>query len=164
MKLLEDRDEINRRHETVGENVVVGSGGTTIRTSTEGVVTLTVTPPGKGCSLNTFQSFKPPKFHGTDDPVKCMNWLREMEQAFLMCEYANDQKAKFASHMLKGATFIWWNIYVSSTEASVLAKLSWEEFKRKVLEEFCNERAIDRLEDEFGNLKKGSGTVRDYNR
>ena len=81
-----------------------------------------------------------------------------------MCKCADIQKAKFASHMLKGATHIWWNIYVSSTEASVLAKLSWEGFKRKVLEEFCNERAMDRLEDEFRNLKKGSGSVRDYNR
>ena len=44
--------------------------------------------------------------------------------------------------MLKGAALIWWNIYVSSTEAAVIAKLSWEEFKRKVLEEFCNERAM----------------------
>jgi hypothetical protein len=93
-----------------------------------------------------------------------MNRLREMEQAFLMCECADTQKAKFASHVLKGAALIWWNIYVSSTEAAVITKLSWEEFKRKVLEEFCNERAMDRLEDEFRNLKKGSGSVRDYNR
>ena len=124
MKLLEDRDANNRRHETVGENVLVGSGGIRTGTPTEGVVTLTVTPPGKTCSLKTFQSCKPPEFHSTDDPVKCMNWLREMEQAFLMCECTNDQKAKSASHMLKGAALIWWNIYVSSTEASVLAKLS----------------------------------------
>jgi hypothetical protein len=164
MKILEDRDTSNRRHEAMAENLIGGSGGAGIGTPTNGVETVTIVPPGRTCSLKTFQSCKPPEFHGTDDPVKCMNWLREMEQAFHMCECGDNQKAKFASHMLKGAALIWWNVLVSSTEASVLSKLSWEGFKKKVLEEFCNERAMDRLEDEFRNLKKGNGTVRDYNR
>ena len=62
LKLLNDGDANNRRHETVDENIVAGSGGTRTGTPTEGVVTLAVTPPGRACSLKTFQSCKPPEF------------------------------------------------------------------------------------------------------
>ena len=54
LKLLNDRDTNNRLHETVDENAVAGSGGTRTGTSTEGVVTLAVTSPGKACALKTF--------------------------------------------------------------------------------------------------------------
>ena len=47
---------------------------------------------------------------------------------------------------------------------TILAKLSWAIFKEKLLEEYCNEREMDRLELEFRNLKKGNLSVREYSR
>ncbi|KAI3665674.1 hypothetical protein L6452_44304 [Arctium lappa] len=49
-----------------------------------------------------------------------------------------------------------------SLEASVLDKLNWETFKRKVLEEYCNERSMDRIIKEFRNLNKGSLIMKEY--
>ncbi|KAI3702648.1 hypothetical protein L6452_28396 [Arctium lappa] len=66
--------------------------------------------------------------------------------------------------MLRGAALTWWNVYSASIEATVLAQLSWETFKKKVMDEFCNERAMDRIVDEFRSLKKGSLLVKDYNK
>ncbi|KAI3715042.1 hypothetical protein L6452_22008 [Arctium lappa] len=81
--------------------------------------------------LNAFLGCRPPEFKGTDDPVACMNWIREMEQAFRSSEYGENQKSVFESQMLKGAALTWWNVYSTSVEAAVLAKLSWETFKKK---------------------------------
>ncbi|KAI3734990.1 hypothetical protein L6452_14473 [Arctium lappa] len=58
--------------------------------------------------------------------------------------------------MLRGAALTWWNVYSTSIEATVLAKLSWETLRKRVMEEFCNERAMDRIIDEFRGLKKGN--------
>ncbi|KAI3746397.1 hypothetical protein L6452_08829 [Arctium lappa] len=66
--------------------------------------------------------------------------------------------------MLQGETLTWWNIYSMSLEDSVLDKLDWETFKKKVLEEYCNERSIDRIIDELRGLKKGNLSVKEYNK
>ncbi|KAI3757889.1 hypothetical protein L6452_05433 [Arctium lappa] len=44
----------------------------------------------------------------------------------------------------------------------VLAKLTWPTFKKKILEKYCNDRALDKIEDDFQNLKKGNLTIADY--
>ena len=40
--------------------------------------------------------------------------------------------------------------------SGVLAKLSWPEFKRKILEKYCNEQDLDKIEDEYREMKKGN--------
>ncbi|XP_024962213.1 uncharacterized protein LOC112502502 [Cynara cardunculus var. scolymus] len=126
MKLWEDRDVNNCKHEVVAEN--------------------------------------PPEFMGSDDPVACMNWLQEIEQALRACDCDEGQKVKFGSQMLRGAALTWWNIVISTIEVTELTKMSWTTFKEKVMEEYCNEQEIDRIEEEFRTLKKGNFSVRDYTR
>ncbi|KAI3769532.1 hypothetical protein L6452_00638 [Arctium lappa] len=48
--------------------------------------------------------------------------------------------------------------------ATVLAQLSWATFKEKLLEEYCNERSMDRIKEEFQKLKMGSRSVKEYTR
>lgn len=57
-KLLEDRDANTRSQETG------------------------INSSGKTCSFKTFLYSKPLEFSGTDNPVVCVNWIQEMEQAF----------------------------------------------------------------------------------
>ncbi|KAI3758298.1 hypothetical protein L6452_05857 [Arctium lappa] len=80
----------------------------------------------RACSYKSFLCIKPPEFSGSDNPIACMNWTQEIEQVFDACECEEGQK------------------------------LSWTEFKKKVMEEYCNEKAIDRIEEEFRSLKKGN--------
>ncbi|XP_024965139.1 uncharacterized protein LOC112505465, partial [Cynara cardunculus var. scolymus] len=93
-----------------------------------------------------------------------MNWLREIEQAFRACDCDEGQKAKFGSQMLRGTALTWWNIVISTIDGTELTKMSWTTFKEKVMEEYCNEQEMDRIEEEFRTLKKGNMTVRDYTR
>ncbi|XP_024977113.1 uncharacterized protein LOC112514741 [Cynara cardunculus var. scolymus] len=163
--MLEDRDANNRKHEVVAENVTnVGSEGTENGIPTQELATIDARQVGRVCFYKTFLSCKPPEFVGSDDHVACMNWLQEIEQAFRACECDEGQKAKFGYQMLRGAALTWWNIVISTIEAQELAKMSWTTFKEKVLEEYCNEQEMDRIEEEFRTLKKENLSVRAYTR
>ncbi|KAI3678021.1 hypothetical protein L6452_37300 [Arctium lappa] len=165
LKLLEDRDINNRRPEVVDENVVVaGSRGPGPMNPNEVTATPRVEQVAKTCTFKAFLGCQPPEFKGSDDPSGCVSWIREMEQAFRSSEYGEGHKAVFGSQMLRGTTLTWWNVYSASLEVTVLAKLSWATFKEKLLEEYCNERSMDRIKDEFQNLKMGSGSVKECTR
>ncbi|XP_024984093.1 uncharacterized protein LOC112520019 [Cynara cardunculus var. scolymus] len=166
MKLLEDRDGNTRKHEAVAENVTMGggSGGTGNVIPTQELATIEARQMGRICSYKTLLCCKPPEFMGSDDPVACMNWLWEIEQAFRACDCDEGQKVKFGSQMLRGAALTWWNIAISTMKATDLTKMSWTTFKEKVMDEYCNEQEMDRIEEEFRTLKKGNLTVRDYTR
>ncbi|KAI3759008.1 hypothetical protein L6452_06581 [Arctium lappa] len=131
-ELLEDSDDNSRRHETIEENVVVaGSGGTGDENRTDGLVTLETKQLRRVCSYNSFLCCKPPKFAGSNDLVACMNWLREIEHAFRACDCEEIQKVKFGSQMIRGSTLTWWNVFTSTLEDSVVAKMTWALFKEK---------------------------------
>ncbi|KAI3681430.1 hypothetical protein L6452_36225 [Arctium lappa] len=74
------------------------------------------------------------------------------------------KRVRFGTQLLRDTALIWWNIIQSTLSPEVLAQLSWAEFKKKLLEEFCNKRTMDRIEKEFRSLVKGSLTVREYTR
>ncbi|KAI3669036.1 hypothetical protein L6452_40255 [Arctium lappa] len=123
MKLLEDCDGNQRRHETIEENIVIaGSGGTGGEILTDGVATLET---------------------------------RDCEER---------QKVKYGSQLLWGTTLTWWNVFTSTIEESVLAKMSWAEFKKKILEEYCTEEKLYAIEEEFWSIKKGDLSVKEYTR
>ncbi|KAI3685861.1 hypothetical protein L6452_35122 [Arctium lappa] len=155
----------NRRHETVGENVIIaGSGGTGPVISPVVTATLGVSRAARTCTFKAFLGCRPPEFKGSDNPLDCIAWVREMEQAFRSSECGEEQRVIFGSRMLRGIALTWWDVYSASLESSVLDQLSWSTFKEKLLEEYCNERSLDRIKDEFQNLKKGGMSVREYNR
>ncbi|KAI3715241.1 hypothetical protein L6452_22214 [Arctium lappa] len=164
LKVIEDRNVNNRRSETVVENIVASPGvaGTGVRAEEYGIVGA----PGnrKSCSYKSFLGCGPPEFSGSDDPILCVKWIRAVEQAFGSSECGDDQRVWFGTQLLRDTALIWWNVFQSTLSPVVLAQLSWAEFKKKLLEEFCNERTMDRIEKEFRSLVKGSLTVREYTR
>ncbi|KAI3746034.1 hypothetical protein L6452_08450 [Arctium lappa] len=126
MKLLEDREGNQRRHETIEENVVIaGYGGTEGEIRTDGLATLETRQPERGCSYKSFLCYKPPEFAGSDEPAKCMSWLKEIEQAFRSSDCEERQKVKYGSQLLRVTTLTWWNVFTSTIEESVLGKMSW---------------------------------------
>ncbi|KAI3663974.1 hypothetical protein L6452_45207 [Arctium lappa] len=125
----------------MAENVIVGSGGPNVVTveepSAEGIRTKT-----KGCTYKTFLGCHPKEFVGSDSPV-----------AF-----------KFASQLLRGEALIWWNLTRSALILEVLAKLTWPVFKEKIMDKYCSERSLDKLEREFRDLKKGNMSIVGYSK
>ncbi|KAI3748936.1 hypothetical protein L6452_12381 [Arctium lappa] len=163
MKLLEDRDASHRQPETMAENIIVGSGGPNVVTveepSAEGIRTKT-----KGCTYKAFLGCHPKEFASSDNPVACMYWLKEVEMAFESSECDPSQRVKFASQLLRGEALIWWNLTRSVLTPEVLAKLTWSVFKEKIMDKYCSERSMDKLEREFRDLKKGNLSVVGYSK
>ncbi|KAJ9561422.1 hypothetical protein OSB04_006582 [Centaurea solstitialis] len=50
------------------------------------------------------------------------------------------------------------------SSVGVVSRLSWAEFKKKMLEKYCSERALDKIEDEFRAMKKGNSPISFYAR
>ncbi|KAI3728939.1 hypothetical protein L6452_17584 [Arctium lappa] len=94
LKIIEDRGMSNRMNETVTENVVViGSGGN----PTEEPTTIDVRQGRRACSYKSFLCCNPLEFSGSDNPVACMNWIQETEQAFDSSECEEGQNVRFGS-------------------------------------------------------------------
>ncbi|KAI3758517.1 hypothetical protein L6452_06082 [Arctium lappa] len=153
-KMLEDRDTSLRRYEAVEENVLVGSGGIGNRVRTEENRVVSAPRSGKSCSYKSFLGYRPPEFSGSEDPVACVKWIRAVEQTFGSSKCADDQRVRFETQLLRDTTLTWWNVIQSTLSPTVLAQLTWGEFKVKLLEEYCNERVVDRIEAEFRSLER----------
>ncbi|KAI3665770.1 hypothetical protein L6452_44401 [Arctium lappa] len=162
LKILEDRDTSNRRHETVEDNAVLGSGGADNAVGTEERAVRADRGKERGCSFKTFLCSRAPEFSGTTDPLACIKWIQDVEMAFESSECADAQRVKFASQLLRGDALSWWNITRRALAPEILAKLPWSAFKKKIMEKYCNERALYKIEEEFKNLKKGNLSVADY--
>ncbi|KAI3771737.1 hypothetical protein L6452_02904 [Arctium lappa] len=134
MKLLEDRDANHLRHETIEENGIIAGSG-----GTEGDI--------RTDELATLETKQPEK--------GCSYKSSDCEER---------QKVKYGSQLLRGTTLTWWNVFTSTIEESVLARMSWAEFKKKILEEYCTEEELDSIEEEFRSIKKGDLSVKGYTR
>ena len=130
-KMLEDRDANNRKHETVAENNVGGSGGLDHVIQTETPVNPEAGPKGRTCSYKTFQCNKPPEFSGSDNPFDYMNWIREIKQAFRSSKCREESKVTYAFHMPKGNALQRWNVATSNQNETVITRMSW--FQRETV-------------------------------
>ncbi|KAI3692405.1 hypothetical protein L6452_32220 [Arctium lappa] len=164
LKMLEDREPSYKRPEAVEENVVGGSGGIENRVRSEEHRVIGTSKGGKSCSYKSFLGCGPPEFSGSEDPITCIKWIRAVEQAFGSSECGDDQRVRFGTQLLRDTALTWWNVIQSTLSPTVLAQLTWGEFKVKLLEEYCNEMAMDRIEAEFRALVKGNLTAREYTR
>ncbi|KAI3718287.1 hypothetical protein L6452_19151 [Arctium lappa] len=162
LKVLEDRDASNRRHETVEDNAVLGSSGADNVVGTEEHAVRIDKRKEGGCSFKTFLCSRAPSFSETTDPLVCIRWIQDVEMAFESSECADSQRVRFASQLLKGDALSWWNVTRRALTPEVLSKLAWPTFKKKIMKKYCNERALDKIEEEFKNLKKGNMSVVDY--
>ncbi|KAI3747580.1 hypothetical protein L6452_10085 [Arctium lappa] len=164
MKLLEDRDASHRQPEARAENIVNGSGGGPNVVSTEEQLVSGGKEKVKGCTYKAFLGCNPKEFPGSANPVTCMYWLKEVEMAFESSECNDSQRVKFTSQLLRGDALIWWNLTRSALNPEVLGKLTWPVFKKKIIDKYCSERSLDKLEEEFRCLKKGTLSVTDYSK
>ena len=72
-----------------------------------------------------------------------------METIFDACECLENRRIKYATRLLKDEALDWWDLIRSSLALENLALLSWTEFKEKLMEKYCGQRALDKIEDGF---------------
>lgn len=138
--------ELNKFQESLQENLQVWFGHPYYAEDeiTEGPESIheeeipisTVVVP-KGYDFKMFSACKPPSYSGERDPVKAMEWLKEIESAFRTSKCADKDKVLFGSAMLKSDALYWWEVVASSKGSDVYETLAWEEFSTAFKVQFC---------------------------
>ncbi|GJY00969.1 putative reverse transcriptase domain-containing protein [Tanacetum coccineum] len=69
---------------------------------------------------------------------------------------------KFAAATLQGRALSWWNTQVATLGLAEANGKSWDDIKKIMLEEFCPEEEISRMEDELRNLRLRDHDIATY--
>ncbi|GJX65930.1 putative reverse transcriptase domain-containing protein [Tanacetum coccineum] len=85
----------------------------------------------KDCTFSSFMKCGPTQFHGKEGAIELCRWFEKIESRALT----------------------WWNTQIATLGLAVANGKSWDDMKKMMLEEFCPEEEISRMEDELRNLR-----------
>ncbi|XP_071740780.1 uncharacterized protein [Rutidosis leptorrhynchoides] len=76
-----------------------------------------------------------------------------MERVFEACQCEPELQVTYASRMLKGRAMVWWDSLISSIPREQISMITWEQFYGKVCEQYCNPFDLNRIKNEFLEMK-----------
>ncbi|GKE73445.1 reverse transcriptase domain-containing protein [Tanacetum coccineum] len=62
-----------------------------------------------------------------------------------------DQKVKYTAGLFVGKALTWWNSQICTLSREVIVSMSWNDFKFKMIQEFCPSHEMQKLESELWN-------------
>nr|GEX93119.1 hypothetical protein [Tanacetum cinerariifolium] len=110
-------------------------------------------PPVCECTFSGFMKRNPTPFHGKEGDIELCRWFEKSEMVFSISDCAERNKVKFVAATLQGRALTWWNSQVATLGLNVAIGKSWGDIKKMMLEEFCPNEEIQRMEDELRCLK-----------
>ena len=112
-----------------------------------------------GSKLKKFQNTNPPIFNQSENPLDADDWLQTMENNLEVARVDENEKVLFATHYLAGDARAWWNSIRNMNHGQVM---TWEAFKVKFSRTHVPQGLVNRMRDEFRELKQGRMTVVEY--
>ncbi|GJS47237.1 putative reverse transcriptase domain-containing protein [Tanacetum coccineum] len=94
----------------------------------------------------------------TEGVVGLTWWIKKMESVFNINGCAIENQVKFATCTLLGAALTWWNGQIRTLGPEAYA-MTWEVLKKKVMDKYCPQGEIKKLEIELWNLKVKGNNV-----
>ncbi|KAI3695423.1 hypothetical protein L1987_78420 [Smallanthus sonchifolius] len=116
----------------------------------------------RGCTYKSFKDGDAPKFDGNKDLVATFEWIERMNAVINISECRPDQAVKYVAHSFTNEALSWWRNIQRTKSPNALAKMTWEDLKKQIIQKFCPQNEIDRVENEFLNFKAGSKAHRQY--
>ncbi|KAI3822276.1 hypothetical protein L1987_09865 [Smallanthus sonchifolius] len=116
----------------------------------------------RGCTFKDFSAGKPLDFHGIEGAVGIVRWIEKMESVIKISNCLENQKVKYAACSLQGEALTWWNSQVDALGEQVTDNLTWDEFKKMLIEEYCPRNELKKIEVEFWNLEMDGAEILDY--
>ncbi|KAI3762516.1 hypothetical protein L1987_52946 [Smallanthus sonchifolius] len=116
----------------------------------------------RGCTYKGFKDGDPPKFDGTKDSVATFEWIERMNDVINISECRPDQAVKYVAHSFTNEALGWWRNIQRTKLPNAITRMTWEDLKKLVIQKFCPQNEIDRVENEFLNFKAGNKTHRQY--
>ncbi|KAJ9552502.1 hypothetical protein OSB04_016547 [Centaurea solstitialis] len=117
---------------------------------------------GKVCSFKTFNDTRLKEFKGTEGPVALMNWVTKMQSCFKICNCPEEQKVTYAATTLLDSALHWWETECEIRGEEGVAALTWEKMKSLMMDKYCTQSEVKKLESEFLQLEQGSSSVQEY--
>ncbi|KAK1683066.1 hypothetical protein QYE76_043914 [Lolium multiflorum] len=112
-----------------------------------------------GSKLKNFQNTNPPVFSKTEEPLDADEWLQTMENNLEVAGVEANEKVLFATHYLAGPARAWWTSTLAMNGGQVM---TWADFKLKFSKYHVPPGLINKMRDEFRELKQGRMTVVEY--
>nr|GEX77546.1 hypothetical protein [Tanacetum cinerariifolium] len=119
-------------------------------------------PPTRECTFSSFMKCNPTPFHGKEGAIELCRWFEKSEMVFSISDCAEKNKVKFAAATLQGRALTWWNSQVATLGLNVEIGKSWDDMKKMMLEEFCPDEEVQRIEDELRSLKLRDTNIAAY--
>jgi hypothetical protein len=113
-----------------------------------------------GVSLADFLNTRPIPFASAQEPMDPEDWLLDTERKLKTMNCNDEEKVRYATHLLCGPAAAWWdNIVAIHLPGRVF---TWEEFKRKFREANVPESIMELKRREFENLEQKDKTMTRY--
>nr|GFA81431.1 hypothetical protein [Tanacetum cinerariifolium] len=119
-------------------------------------------PPFRECTFSSFMKCNPTPFHGKEGANELCRWFEKSKIVFSISDCAKRNKVKFAAATLQGRALTWWNSQVATLGLNVAIGKSWGDMKKMMLEEFCSDKEVQRMEDELRSLKLRDTNIAAY--
>jgi hypothetical protein len=107
-----------------------------------------------------FLATHPPVFTEAMDPLEADSWLCMTETKFGLLRCSEMQKTLFVAKQLHGSVSAWWVIFTTTLPDGY--QVSWAGFHRAFWGYHIPDGLMDRKQQEFLDLKEGSGTMYEY--
>nr|GEU89541.1 hypothetical protein [Tanacetum cinerariifolium] len=111
-------------------------------------------PPMRECTFSIFMKCNPTPFHGKEKAIDLCQWFEKSKMVFSINDCTERNKVKFAAATLQGRALMWWNSQVATLGLEVANGKSWGDMKKMMLEEFCPDEEVQRMEDDSNREKK----------
>ncbi|KAI3808709.1 hypothetical protein L1987_24667 [Smallanthus sonchifolius] len=116
----------------------------------------------RGCTFKDFSAGKTLDFYGSEGAVGIVRWIEKMESVIKISNCLDNQKVKYAACSLQGEALTWWNSQLDALGEQVTDTLTWDEFKKMLIEEYCPRNEIKNIEVEFWNLEMEGAEILVY--
>ncbi|GJX03215.1 hypothetical protein Tco_0189131 [Tanacetum coccineum] len=112
------------------------------------------TPVARKCAYKKFTSYQLFYFNGTDGAVGLIRWFKRTESIFSRSKCAEKNKVRFAVSTLTKEALFWWNSFTQSIGIEEAYKITWSEFKRLLIEKYCPQTEIRKMEEAITMTQK----------
>ncbi|KAI3776719.1 hypothetical protein L1987_46507 [Smallanthus sonchifolius] len=97
---------------------------------------------------------KPTEFREAINPLESQRWIAAMETTLDTCLCSKGDEVIFATNQLKERANDWWGIVKREKGRYKIKEMKREEFKDIFLKRYCPRAAIDRITEEFLQLRQ----------
>ncbi|KAK1680839.1 hypothetical protein QYE76_041687 [Lolium multiflorum] len=117
-------------------------------------------PENHGVTLLDFQNTKPISFAYAPEPMDVEDWLMDTERKLKTVGSTDEEKVRYAAHLLCGPAASWWDNIVAVHPVGRI--FTWEEFKQKFRESNVPESVMELKRREFENVEQKDKSILTY--